>query len=61
MPNEFGKGKSAKRFSFTYNNLAEAIGMSVGAVKKHAQRGNFNPQDLLSVLEFINKKLHNIK
>jgi hypothetical protein len=53
----FGKGKSPKKFSFTYGDLAEAAGLSVEAARKHAQRGNFDPNDLLSVLEFIQHRL----
>ena len=53
----FGEGKSPKKFSFTYSDLAEAAGLSVEAARKHAQRGNFDPNDLLSVLEFIQIRL----
>ena len=30
---------------------------SVEAARKHAQRGNFDPTDLLSVLEFVKHRL----
>jgi hypothetical protein len=53
----FGEGRSPTRFSFTYEDLAQAIGCSIEAARKHAQRGNFNPNDLMSVLEFIQVKL----
>lgn len=53
----FGEGKSPKKFSFTYGDLAEAAGCSIAAARKHAQRGNFDPNDLLSVLEFIQIRL----
>jgi len=57
MPKGFGKGKSAKRFSFTYEDISRAIGCTPEAVKKHAQRKNFDPTDLISVLEFIRDRL----
>jgi hypothetical protein len=53
----FGKGRSPTRFSFTYEDFAQARGCSIEAARKHAQRGNFNPKDLMSVLEFIQTKL----
>jgi hypothetical protein len=53
----FGKGRSPTRFSFTYEDLANAMGCSVDATRKHAQRGNFDPRNLTSVLEFIQVKL----
>jgi len=53
----FGEGRSPTKFSFTYGDLAEAAGCSIAAARKHAQRGNFDPNDLLSVLEFIQVRL----
>ena len=54
---EFGKGRSPTKFYFGYGEIAEAIGCSIASARKHAQRGNFNPNDLMSVLEFIQVKL----
>lgn len=54
---KFGEGRSPTRFSFTYEDFAQAFGCSIEAARKHAQRGNFNPNDLMSVLEFIQIKL----
>lgn len=54
----FGQGRSPTRFSFTYEDVADAAGCSTGAARKHAQRGNFNPNDLVSILEFIQERLH---
>ena len=53
----FGKGRSPTKFSFTYEDLADASGCSIAAVRKHAQRGNFDPSDLISVLEFLQQRL----
>ena len=53
----FGRGKSPKKFSFTYEDYAGMLGCSVEAVRKHAQRGNFDPGNLVSVLEFVNDRL----
>lgn len=53
----FGKGRSPKKFSFTYEDYAGLLGLSTEAVRKHAQRGNFDPHDLVSVLEFVHGQL----
>jgi len=53
----FGQGRSPTKFSFTYEDFAAAMGCSIEAARKHAQRGNYNPKDLMSVLEFIQTKL----
>lgn len=53
----FGKGRSPTRFSFTYEDFAQAMGCSIEAARKHAQRGNYNPKDLMSILEFVQTKL----
>ena len=53
----FGKGRSPTKFSFTYEDYAGIFGCSAAAVRKHAQRGNFDPNDLVSILEFIQRRL----
>lgn len=53
----FGKGRSPTKFSFTYEDVAVIAGCSPAAARKHAQRGNFDPNDLLSLLEFIQQRL----
>jgi hypothetical protein len=53
----FGKGRSPTKFSFTYEDYAEMLGCSIEAVRKHAQRGNFDPDNLVSVLEFVQTRL----
>jgi len=53
----FGQGRSATKFSFTYEDYAGLMGLSTEAVRKHAQRGNFDPSDLVSVLEFMQGRL----
>lgn len=60
MSKGYGKGRSPTRFSYTYENIAEILGCSVQAARKHAQRGNFDPKNLLSVLEFIKTRLQDI-
>lgn len=60
MTRGYGKGRSPTRFHFTYESLSEVSGLSVAAVRKHAQRGSFNPKDLLSVLEFVNHRLQRL-
>jgi len=54
---QYGKGRSPTKFSYGYKDLAKLINCSVGAAKKHAQRGSFNPHYLMSVLAFIQTKL----
>lgn len=53
----FGRGRSPSKFSFTYEDYAGLTGLSTEAVRKHAQRGNFDPNDLISVLEFVQGRL----
>ncbi len=53
----FGKGRSSTKFSFTYEDYAGMLGCSVEAVRKHAQRGNFDPGNLVSVMEFVQSRL----
>jgi len=54
---KFGEGRSSTRFSFTYEDFADVFGCSVEAARKHAQRGNYNPSDLVSILEFVHQRL----
>lgn len=54
---KFGAGKYPKKFSYTYGDLSQILGCSIEATKKHAQRGHFDPKDLISVLEFIHERL----
>lgn len=53
----FGEGRSPTRFSYTYEDVAQALGCSIQAARKHAQRGNYDPNSLMSILEFIQIKL----
>lgn len=53
----FGKGRSPRKFSYTYEDLASVFGLTVEAARKHAQRGNYDPEDLISILEFLNRRL----
>ena len=57
MSRGFGKGKSFKKFSYTYESLSKLSGLSVAALRKRVQRGDFDPNNLISVLEFINNRL----
>lgn len=57
----FGKGRYPSKFFFTYEDYANVFGLSVEAVRKHAQRGNYDPNDLVSVLEFLNNRLNEEK
>jgi hypothetical protein len=57
MQRGYGKGRSPSRFSYSYEDLSKLLGCSVAAVRKHAQRGNFDPNSLPSVLEFVKDRL----
>ncbi len=54
----FGKGRSPTKFSYTYEDISKLVGCSPAAARKHAQRGHFNPNDLLSVLEFVRDRFN---
>ncbi len=56
-PRGYGRGRSPKKFFYSYEDIAQLTGTSVQAARKHAQRGNFNPNSLLSILEFVRDKL----
>ena len=53
----FGQGRSATKFSYTYEDISKLANMTPGAVQKHVQRGNLDPKNLVSVLEFIKSRL----
>lgn len=57
LKKRFGQGRSPSKFSFTYEDFASLLGCSTAAARKHAQRGHFDPNDLISVLEFIQHRL----
>ena len=61
MSKGFGKGRSATKFHYGYEQIAELANCSKGSVQKHAQRGHFDPADLLSVLRFIGERLQPTK
>ena len=54
---KFGQGRSSRKFSYTYEDISKLTNMTPGAVQKHVQRGNLNPQSLVSVLEFVKNRL----
>lgn len=53
----FGKGRSPTKFYYRYEDIAALAGTSVAAARKHAQRGNFDPNSLPSILEFVKDRL----
>ena len=54
---EVGKGRHPKKFNYTYNDLAELFGMTVGAVRKAVHDGRLDPENLSSIYEFLNKRM----
>lgn len=53
----YGRGRSPTKFSYTFEDVARLTGLSIAAARKHAQRGNFDPNSLSSVLEFVRDRL----
>jgi hypothetical protein len=50
--------RGPKRFSFTYEDIAQAAGIAVGSVKNAAagRHATLDPNRLESVVEFINRR-----
>lgn len=42
-----------RRFEYTLQVIADAAGHSVNVVREHKQRAYFNPEDAVSVAEYI--------
>jgi hypothetical protein len=51
------QGKKPKKFHYTYQDIADEVGLAQRTIRKYAQQGLFNPNDLLSVVEFISVRL----
>ena len=51
------RGRGGQRlWTLTYGQIAEWTGQTVGAVRKCSQRGEFERDNLDSVLKFVNSK-----
>ena len=57
--------KARKVFPYTYEDIAEAVGLTTGYIRSAARRGKFDPRDLRSlsryVCKYLNKKKHTKK
>ncbi len=57
--------KAVKVFPYTYEDIAEVVGLSPKHVGAAARRGKFDPRDLASlsryVCKYLNKKKHTKK
>ena len=48
--------RGPKRFIFTYADFASFFGMTEGAVSKAVSRGDFDPSDLGSIVDFYQRR-----
>lgn len=48
--------RGPRRFAFTYQDIADAAGRSVWAVKRAVYRGKLDPRDLSSVVEWVARR-----
>lgn len=47
------QGKKTKKFRYTYQDIADIMGLAQGTVRKYAQTGKYDPDSLKSVIEFV--------
>ena len=52
MPNI---GKKHYKFKYTHEDIASLTGLKMETVRRYAWLGKFNPDDLESVVDFVNK------
>lgn len=50
------KTKGYKKLSFTYGHVAELVGLKPRTVSNHSRDGTFDPEDLHSLVEYINER-----
>ena len=46
---------SSQRFNITYKSLSNVTGLSINTLRKYASQKKFDPDDLISLLEFVAK------
>lgn len=46
-------GKKPRKFQYTYQTIADILGLQARTVREYARRGDFNPNSLLSVIKFV--------
>ena len=56
MPNI---GKKPHKFKYTYKDIANLTGLELATIWKYAQQNKFDPNDLESTINFINKHRNN--
>jgi hypothetical protein len=49
------EGKKSRKFKFTYEDIANLIGLQMETVRRYAWEGKFNPRKLSSLVDFVNK------
>lgn len=50
-------GKKPKKFQYTYQIIADIVGLHIETIRKFSREGVFNPEDLKSVIKFINERV----
>ena len=59
--NRFGQGKSEHKFTYTYSDIARLTKLTKNTIKLYVYQKKFDPNDLLSVIQFIVKYIKNQK
>lgn len=52
----WNKGRQPTKFYFTYQDIADIVGLDVETVRKYSRDGAFDPNDLKSVVKFIESR-----
>ena len=48
-------GKKHKKFTYTYQDIADLTKLKQSTIRRHAQAGKLNPDSLESVIKYIGK------
>ena len=55
FPEGFAEGRSPKKYNYTFNDLSKLTGLTVRTLWLYARKNKFDPHDLGSVVDFVNK------
>lgn len=50
-------GKKPKKYVYTMQKIADIVGLHLNSLRRLARAGAFNPEDLKSVIKFINERI----
>lgn len=48
-------GKSPHKFTYTYQDISNLTKLAITTLRIYASKGKFNPDNLNSVIEFVNR------